>query len=55
MVWEWVLPMRDCVLSAMRHQKTTSDLFSLHTKGFRGEAPLLRSHVEMKTNKTRKS
>jgi hypothetical protein len=49
MVWEWVLPMRDCVLSAMRHQKTTSDLFSLILKGVRGEAPLLRSHVEMKT------
>jgi DNA mismatch repair protein MutL len=43
----------------MRHQKIrqAEDLFSLHTKGFRGEPQLIAAiaHVEMKTrNKTKK-
>jgi DNA mismatch repair protein MutL len=33
MVWEWALPMRDCVLSVMT-QKYVLRTFSLHTKGF---------------------
>jgi DNA mismatch repair protein MutL len=48
MVWECVTDAR-CVLSVMRHQKYVEDLFSLHTKGFRGELASIAAiaHVEM--------